>query len=432
MYIHGDSGSIEIKDKETGLVFKQKYSLHLLGKPATCLQYCFVEYIRKCNIVHNSRYEYKDYAGFNKPVTIVNKDSGEIFSQNAQAHFNNRKRIDIIMDKCLKNFNEFEKQAIAKYGSNTYKYINYDWEHRTVTFESVKRSKTYSQNIYEHLKGHCLDEKRDITFETFVEKANTLHNNQYEYSDFIDYNKPITVLNKATGKVYNQRIAHILRGCKPQEELSKYTEESFIELSKKVHNNRFKVSGYKDLNTEISVIDLQSGIEYQQLASSHLRGCLPKAISCSNVSKKECDIVTLLKETYPECTIVQNFRPAFLKRQELDIFIPELNLAIEYNGIVYHHSTANPYTKFLKSTKKPVDYHAKKFLNCLDNGIKLIHVFDFEYSAEILLATIIQYLNHDIKYVRNEQRVCEMSKNKTLEFYVPVVEFLSNVSPSYS
>lgn len=57
-----------------------------------------------------------------------------------------------------------------------------------------------------------------------------------------------------------------------------------------------------------------------------------------------------------------------LGNRELDIYIPEYNLAIECNGVYWHSD------KFIKDTK----YHLKKTTGCLDNNIALLHFWDYE------------------------------------------------------
>lgn len=420
--MHGENSLIDIKDKETKIVFKQKYSLHLKGNPATCIEYRFIEFVRKGTEIHSGRYEYRDYAGSNKPVTIVDKVTGESFKQNAAGHLKKEKPLQTMIEKSLKNFDVFKEKAVVKYGDNLYEYINYDWEHRTVTFINILTGLMYTQNIYEHLKGKSKAEQLDDYRTEFVKLAKQAQNNQYEYSGFVGTRYPVTVTNKVTGEVYQQRPKDILKGCLPQKTLCKYTEETYKTACMEKHGERFIVSGYINLNEDVTVVDTKTGKTFKQLASSHLKGCLPKHISCSNTSKAEQEIAKLLEQAYPDCTIVKNFRPKFLKRQELDLFIPELNLAIEYNGITYHHSDENPPTAFLVKTKKPVDYHSKKFQTCLENGIKLIHLFDFEYKESNLLSIVSKYLTHELVFKGSVKRVYK-SSTKMLEFYVPHIEF---------
>ena len=54
--------------------------------------------------------------------------------------------------------------------------------------------------------------------------------------------------------------------------------------------------------------------------------------------------------------------------KELDIYLPELKIGIEYNGLLYHSSAFNC----------PKDYHLNKSLLCREKGIRLIHIYEFE------------------------------------------------------
>lgn len=55
---------------------------------------------------------------------------------------------------------------------------------------------------------------------------------------------------------------------------------------------------------------------------------------------------------------------------ELDIYIPSLNLAFEFNGKFWHSETYNP----------DKNYHLNKTKLCEDKNIKLIHIFEWEWS----------------------------------------------------
>ena len=51
----------------------------------------------------------------------------------------------------------------------------------------------------------------------------------------------------------------------------------------------------------------------------------------------------------------------------LPIYIPELNKAIEFNGIYWHYDSRN-------SKRKPKGYHIMKSNLCNQKGIKLLHL----------------------------------------------------------
>lgn len=69
---------------------------------------------------------------------------------------------------------------------------------------------------------------------------------------------------------------------------------------------------------------------------------------------------------------VQERRRDIIPSGELDIFIPEKNIAIEYNG-VYWHSSANFYDK---------NKHQNKALECQERGIQLIHVWSDDWNGK--------------------------------------------------
>ena len=84
----------------------------------------------------------------------------------------------------------------------------------------------------------------------------------------------------------------------------------------------------------------------------------------SNKSKAEQYIIDNLNYTG---TIIQNDR-TILRPKEIDIYIPDLKIGIEYNGL-YWHSIENGTDKYS---------HRNKSLACRKLGIRLIHIFEFE------------------------------------------------------
>lgn len=79
---------------------------------------------------------------------------------------------------------------------------------------------------------------------------------------------------------------------------------------------------------------------------------------------------------------------------ELDIYLPEKKLAIEYDGLYFHND----------NVVKP-NYHILKTTKCEEHGIQLIHVFENEWieKREIVLSRIKNLLGHHSKtlYARN-------------------------------
>lgn len=66
--------------------------------------------------------------------------------------------------------------------------------------------------------------------------------------------------------------------------------------------------------------------------------------------------------------IIYNDRTT-LEGKELDIWIPDLNIAIEFNGNYWH-------SELFKSE----NYHQQKTIKCREKGIRLIHIFEHEFT----------------------------------------------------
>lgn len=83
-------------------------------------------------------------------------------------------------------------------------------------------------------------------------------------------------------------------------------------------------------------------------------------------SSTERLLIDFIKSFYPG-TLIENDRKV-LAPKELDIYLPDLNMAIEYNGLWWH-----------TEDKKGRDFHVEKYKNCLRKGIKLYTIWEHQY-----------------------------------------------------
>jgi hypothetical protein len=113
--------------------------------------------------------------------------------------------------------------------------------------------------------------------------------------------------------------------------------------------------------------------------------CFPKI---GGNSKKEKEIVEYIKSL--KIQIIENSRK-IIPPYEVDIYLPEHQLAIEYNGL-YYHSIEKIQDKY---------YHQNKVKLAQENNIRLLHIWEHEWEDDkILIQNIIQYyinnLNEEI------------------------------------
>lgn len=121
----------------------------------------------------------------------------------------------------------------------------------------------------------------------------------------------------------------------------------------------------------------------------HCEVCMKKPYS-----KKEKDVVSFLR-TFYNGEIIENDR-TILEGKELDIYILEKKIAIEFNGNYWH-----------SLEYKPSGYHQEKSLECQKRGIRLIHIFEWEWDTkrdkiESLLKNVLG-LYDEVIYARDTE-----------------------------
>lgn len=95
---------------------------------------------------------------------------------------------------------------------------------------------------------------------------------------------------------------------------------------------------------------------------------------------------------------------------ELDIYIPSKKLAIEFNGNYWH-----------SDLYKDKYYHQQKTIACAKKGIRLIHIFEYEWEDKATQEKLKQLIKHSIEhnssviYARNTD-ICEPSIENVKEF----------------
>jgi len=128
------------------------------------------------------------------------------------------------------------------------------------------------------------------------------------------------------------------------------TDENFIQKAQLVHNNRFDYTNTKYANNRKGVnITCREHGEFIQNAASHLKGNIGcKKCSAKGVSVSEGKLVEFIKDIVT-CDVVTNTKK-IISPYELDIVIPSKNIAFEFNG-TYWHSEMNGKEKYYHREK---------------------------------------------------------------------------------
>lgn len=219
-----------------------------------------------------------------------------------------------------------------------------------------------------------------LTTEHVIAKFKIVHGDRYDYSlvEYISSRTKVIITCSIHGD-FEQRIDSHLKGsgC-PKCNTSKSTTETFINKANIVHNNFYNYDKVVYIKNSIKVIItcLVHG-DFEQTPDKHLqgRGC-PK---CKHFrSSQEIEICEFLQShgiefIHSDRTIINPY--------ELDIVIPSKKIAIEFNG-TYWHSDEKISIRTNGKYKTADEYHNMKTYRCKSKGYDLFHIDENDWMFD--------------------------------------------------
>ena len=204
-----------------------------------------------------------------------------------------------------------------------------------------------------------------------------MEKNRFDYSSTLykGYLIKVTIKCNKCGHIFKQTPKQHLKGvgCIKCRNLNRISIlQTFIKKAEKVHDKDrydYSLSVYNHSHKKIIIKCNKCNYIFKQAPYAHLsgRGCPNCAIAIQR-SKGEKELCQYIKSLYSG-EILENTRK-FIGGKELDIYLPELKLAFEYNGEYWHQ---------FHEEKEP-GYHKNKRKACKENGIKLIEVWENDWK----------------------------------------------------
>lgn len=224
---------------------------------------------------------------------------------------------------------------------------------------------------------------KKLTTKEFIKKANIVHNNKYDYS-LVDYKNNFTkikIICPIHGIFEQIPKSHVSKrsngcGCHKCGGTKLLTQKEFIKKAKKIHGDKYDYSlvDYKNNRVKVKIICPIHGV-FEQQPIHHISiqkcGCPICARSMkSSVGEKE--VLQYIQSIYSG-KIIENDRN-ILDGKELDIYLPDLKLAFEYNGEYWHN---------LQEKRTP-GYHELKQQLSADRKIKLVYIWENDWRMNQL------------------------------------------------
>lgn len=210
--------------------------------------------------------------------------------------------------------------------------------------------------------------------ETVIERFKGVHGDLYDYSkvDYKSMHSKVCIIDPIYGEFWQEPIVH-LKGCgcprrsvAEQHEKQKIGKEKFIERVKLIHPDYdFSNVVYVNNRTKVKVVCPLHG-EFHATPDNLLNG--KGCPHCGHrISKAENELYDFVCSMVGKDNVIRH-DSTVLNGKELDIYVPHLRLAIEYNGLRWHSSLF----------KDDENYHLNKTLACKEKGIFLLQFFEDE------------------------------------------------------
>lgn len=350
-------------------------------------------FIEKAQLIYGDSYDYSDidFVDSKTPIQLSCKIHGD-FSMRPANHLNGQhcrscKRDANAAALKQKSTDVFIAKARLVHGETfDYSKAN-ETDDRGRSRLICKVHGEFWQFRNNHLEGRgcrlCSSIARTTTVPEFIRRSEATHGEgTYGYSlvkGFSTTRDKVAIICPVHG-VFEQIARDHMRntGCPSCAiDRTRITFEEFAQRARLAHGDRYEYveeSWVRD-SIFVTVICPNHG-SYEQNWYNHSIG-----MGCgkcrSHVSKPEIEIFEALKGEIPE-TVQQSVR-TMISPKELDIWIPELKLAIEFNGIAYHDKSL--WAKSLKEEGVRSRELMKTNL-CMEQGIRLVHIWEDDYKAD--------------------------------------------------
>ena len=301
------------------------------------------EFIKKAREVHGDKYDYSkvEYVNSRTKNCIICPKHGE-FWITPHSHLTGH-GCHKCSCKCVLSAEEFVKRAKEihgnKYDYSKTEYVNANTKVCIICPEHGEFWQSPDNHLHKQGCPLCANInrllKKSENTETFIIKANSVHNKEYDYSyvKYVNAHTKVCIIHKKCGYMFWQTPNSHLRGsgCPKCSNNLPLNNENIIERFKIIHGDKYNYSKVKYVNNHTKVcVECPIHGEFWQTPNNHLQGqgC-PK---CKQ-SKMEEKIRIFLEEEQIDYIYQATKKDLkWLGRQSLDFYLPKYNIAIECQG----------------------------------------------------------------------------------------------------
>ena len=366
------------------------------------------QFIEESKAIHGDRYDYSksDYRSRSKKLTIICSLHGE-FQLTPEHHF--RK---VGCAKCgterSANANRITQEQYIIQANSTH---NNRYDYSKVHYLNINTNiiiicsihGEFSQLANNHVQGSgcpsCGVNNRTIllthTTNDFIEKANIIHKNKYDYSsvEYSGIRTYVTIICPIHGSFIQNAGCH-LQGCgctlcgyHKNAILSRNTLEEFIGKSIQVHGDKYDYTCalYTTTHKYVVIICKIHG-SFQQTPHSHMggSGCphCANAQHIGRISKISMEWINMIKVNHP---LLQTEFQIPNTKYYADAFDPNTNTIYEFYGDYWHGNPKRyaPHIVNINTKCTMGELYERTMLRknkCIELGYKYIEIWESQWT----------------------------------------------------
>ena len=340
------------------------------------------------------KYGVKDYSATDEYKNHMLEISQKRTEEEKQSIVDKRKKtmMDRYDAECALKVNKF-KEKKNKTTKDRYGVENYSQTEEWKKYSSTSWTEEKKKEVAEKIK-HTVNQKYGVDYYSQTEefKENRKKKIQEKYGvDYYSQTEEWQNKIKSTSKdkygveYYFQSKEFLDNRKKLMKELygvdSYFQSKDFFEHKRmKKYSSFIRILKRKHitmLSLEEDYISYKKDLQFKCDMCNHVfydDAHTPTLICCPNCkrkfhSKKEKDVYLFVKSIY-DGIVIENDR-TILSGKELDIYIPDKKIAIEFDGYYWHSDL------FVDR-----NYHLNKTLECQEKEIRLIHVFEYDWDTK--------------------------------------------------
>lgn len=347
------------------------------------------EYVKKTKKTKKEKYGNQNYVNFEKAKkTNIKKYGVDIFSKS-----------DIFLDKLKITCNN-------KYG------VDFPMQYKK-TIEKSKKSKKekYNNEYYNNVEKIKKTKKKNHGDSSYNNLNKMKETKKERYND--EFYNNIEKIKNTNQKNYNVNFPFESKTFREKANNTKIEniKQKYNLISLNSLNREYKLKCEKGHNYSI---DTRTFFSRKKYGTEICTICNPIGVSESQSEKFLYDYISSIYKG----NIIKKTKN-IIKPYELDLYIPEYNIAFEFNGIYWH-----------SEIYKDKYYHLMKTKKCEEKGIKLVHIWedDWNNKSEIIKSMIRNSLkrnNHKIyarkckiKEIKDNSEIKDFLNNNHLQGFV--------------